>query len=326
MDGSGPDVFSSVWDIEIDTEGSLYVLDRTANEVRAFDRDGVFLGSMGRRGEGPGEFLNPFGLAWGPSGNLWVVDVQRARYSVFSREGEHLREFRRSVGGFSWPWPGRFANDGRLYESSLARDAGRLVGFELSDELIPVDSFPLVALEQTGFWNLQDERGLGAVVQIPFAGLVEWVLDNEPMLWTGKTDTYSIVRRRLGGDTVLVIERDVAPVAVSSDEREAVIEELGDYAQHPRMDLTRIPEVKPSFRRIMPDDDGNLWVLREGEGSRWFFDVFQPDGAYLGPIELPVTPELIPPPLVRDGLLAVATTDELGVPYVVMFEVRLPTG
>lgn len=326
VDGSGPEVFGSVWDIEIDSSERLYVLDRTSREVRVFGPAGTFVSGMGQEGEGPGEFRNPFGLTWGPSGNLWVVDVDQSRYSVFSPEGEHLGEFRRSVGGFSWPWPGRFADDGRLYEPSFARNEASLLAFELADQLTAADSFPLSLPEETGFWDLRDERGVGYMVQIPFAGQSEWALDHEATVWVGKSDVYSLARRHLEGDTILVIERQVAPVPISSAEVVSATADLTEHANHPRFDLSRIPESKPFFRRVIPDERGALWLLREGEGERWFFDVFQQDGVYLGPVELPVSPELIPPPVVRHGLVAVATTDDMGVPYVVVYEVHRPAG
>ena len=113
-------------------------------------------------------------------------------------------------------------------------------------------------------------------------------------------------------------------VAVSKRERDREIERLDEYASHPKMDLSRIPSTKPFFRRLIPDDDGNLWVLREGRDEDWFFDVFNDEGAYLGAVDLPVTPSLIPPPLVRSGTVLVVTRDEFDVQYVVAFEIRRP--
>jgi hypothetical protein len=325
VEGEGPEVFGQVWDVEIGAGGRLYVLDRIEKEVRIFDEEGAFVRAFGREGEGPGEFQNPFGLAWDSTGDLWVVDVRLARYSTFDVEGRHLREYRRSVGGYSWPWPGRFGTDGRLYETLYVRGEQQLIAFEPGAELMPVDSFPLTLPESDGFWNLQDDRGLGAIVVIPFAGQAEWALDQEARLWVGKTDSYSLVHRGLDGDSLVVIERQIPSVAVSSEERAQAVEDLGEDATHPKMDLSRIPAAKPFFRRLIPDDAGDLWVLREGEGELWSFDVFAPDGSYLGPVEVPVVPSLYPPPVVRDDRLVVVTTDEFDTQSVVVYRVNRPT-
>ena len=178
-DEAGPELFGQAWDFELDGYGRIYVLDRMAKDVRVFDPEGAFIRALGGEGEGPGEFQNPFGLAWSGDGNLWVVDVRLSRYSVFDTTGLHLREYRRQVGGYSWPWPGRFDETGTLYEVSLmGADSDPLVAFRPNGDLTPTDSFPnaLVKPENTDFWNLQDERGIGAIVGIPFGRTVEWVL------------------------------------------------------------------------------------------------------------------------------------------------------
>lgn len=325
VEGEGPEVFGQVWDVEIDARGRLYVLDRIEKEVRVFDEEGGFIRAFGREGEGPGEFQNPFGLAWDSAGDLWVVDVRLARYSTFDLEGRHLREYRRGVGGYSWPWPGRFGIDGRLYEPSYVQGGQLLVAFAPGADLLPVDSFPLTLPESDGFWNLQDDRGFGAIVGIPFAGQAEWALDQGARLWVGGSDSYSLVHQELDGDSLMVIERQVLSVAVSPEERAQAVEGLGEYATHPKMDLSRIPSTKPFFRRLIPDDAGNLWVLREGEGERWFFDVFGPDGSYLGPVEVPVVPSLFPPPVIRDDRLVVVTKDEFDTQSVVVYKVTRAT-
>ncbi len=324
VEGEGPEVFGQVWDVEIDDTGRLYVLDRLEKEVRVCDDSGSFGLAFGREGEGPGEFENPFGLAWDSAGSLWVVDVRLARYSAFDAQGRHLREYRRSVGGYSWPWPGRFGSDGRLYERSYARGADHLLAFVPGEELTAVDSFPLVLPESEGAWNLQDERGFGAIVGIPYSGQPAWVLDHEAMLWVGKSDIYSLAHRRLEGDTLMVIERQIGPVAVSPEERATAIEGLEAHLSHPKMDLSRIPSTKPFFRRLIPDDSGDLWVLREGEGRRWFFDVFERNGVFLGPVNVPVVPGLFPPPLIRGDRMIVVTKDELDIQSVVVYRINRP--
>ena len=326
-DEAGPELFGEIWDVELDAYGRIYVLDRMAKEVRVFGQDGSFIRAFGGAGEGPGEFQDPFGLAWSADGNLWVVDVRLSRYSVFDTSGAHLREYRRRVGGYSWPWPGRFDEAGTLYEVSLAAgDPDPLVAFTPADELIRGDSFPnaLTRPESTNFWDLRNERGIGAFVAIPFGRSSEWVLDSEAAIWVGHSRDYSIAKRTLTGDTILLIVRRTDAVAVSKRERDREIERLDEYASHPKMDLSSIPSTKPFFRRLIPDDDGNLWVLREGRDEDWFFDVFNDEGVYLGAVGLPVTPSLFPPPLVRSGMVLVVTGGEFDVQYVVAYEIGRP--
>ena len=73
------------------SDGSVAVVDRRAAEVRVFDKTGQHLRSMGRSGEAPGEFLNPFFL-WITAGDtLWAGDYRPWRYNVFTSQGDFVR-------------------------------------------------------------------------------------------------------------------------------------------------------------------------------------------------------------------------------------------
>jgi hypothetical protein len=56
------------------------------------------------------------------------------------------------------------------------------------------------------------------------------------------------------------------------------------------------------------------------------FDVFAPDGRYLGPVEAPPSLRTTPEPIVRGDHLWVVTRDELDVASVVRFRIERPAG
>jgi streptogramin lyase len=64
----------NVRDIEVGPDGTVYVLDGSAMAVRVFGPRGEFLRSIGRGGEGPGEFRRPMQIIIAPDGGLWVYD------------------------------------------------------------------------------------------------------------------------------------------------------------------------------------------------------------------------------------------------------------
>ncbi|WP_420634488.1 6-bladed beta-propeller [Candidatus Palauibacter sp.] len=73
------------------SDGSVAVIDRRDQRVRVFSESGEFLRSMGGRGEGPGEFRNPWFLWALPGDTLWVGDYRPQRFNVFSPDGEFIR-------------------------------------------------------------------------------------------------------------------------------------------------------------------------------------------------------------------------------------------
>ena len=54
--------------------GEILVSDGQQEVIRVFDIDGAFLRSIGRDGEGPGEFRMPCCIAFSPTGLWWVRD------------------------------------------------------------------------------------------------------------------------------------------------------------------------------------------------------------------------------------------------------------
>lgn len=71
------DVFGIDIDLVVDRE-SIIVLDRQDQSVKIFGREGSYLGSFGRAGPGPGEFMDPSKIERLPDNRLVVLDRGRA--------------------------------------------------------------------------------------------------------------------------------------------------------------------------------------------------------------------------------------------------------
>ena len=52
-------LFYRVWDIQADARGNIYVLDSGATRIQKYDKNGKYLQTIGRQGQGPGEFQRP---------------------------------------------------------------------------------------------------------------------------------------------------------------------------------------------------------------------------------------------------------------------------
>lgn len=65
----------------------LYVFDYGDRALKAFDLSGRLIWRSGRRGEGPGEFVQPVDLEVGPGGNVWVLDPGVGRIAIVSSDG-----------------------------------------------------------------------------------------------------------------------------------------------------------------------------------------------------------------------------------------------
>src|SRR5688500_5537398 len=65
--------FSYIWDMAVDHQSRVFVLDRGSGNVRLFDANGRFLRALGGKGSGPGEFQLATQLGFAGD-SLWLVD------------------------------------------------------------------------------------------------------------------------------------------------------------------------------------------------------------------------------------------------------------
>lgn len=324
--GAGPTVFGDVSDVDVDSAGRLYVLDRLAREVRIFASDGTHVRSFGEVGEGPGEFTRPTGLVLLPGGRLWVADVGGGRYSVFDTTGAYMNSYSAEHALQAMPWLGGFLKSGRFVETGIhIRPDGSfeptLVRYAVEGDLTEVARTPRPVPEHEG---IKFEGG--AEMGTPFGPWWEWHLDPRGYIWVGWNAEYRIAQVSLDGDTIRVLTKDHEPEPVSPEDAAGVFEWLGprlDRRGHPREGV--LPSVRPAYETFMTDEQGYLWVglsLFEDElrspGHPARYDIFDPSGVYLGEITAPVGLwASLPKPVIRGNYLAGVVTDDLGVDYVV---------
>jgi len=73
-----------------DADGNIFVLDRGDPRIQVFDAQGDFLRTMGREGQGPGEFARPSYLL--VTDEYVVLRADSRRLSTWKLGGEHVRD------------------------------------------------------------------------------------------------------------------------------------------------------------------------------------------------------------------------------------------
>ncbi|MCH7783482.1 6-bladed beta-propeller, partial [candidate division KSB1 bacterium] len=87
-------MFYQPFDVALDSDENIYVLDGGNLRIQKFDTNGKFLSSFGRKGWGPAEFeyIERFDIA--KNGDLYVGDRNKRLMIVINQDGKEVRRFR----------------------------------------------------------------------------------------------------------------------------------------------------------------------------------------------------------------------------------------
>jgi len=182
---------------------------------------------------------------------------------------------------------------------------------------------------------------------VPFSADEYWALHPDGYFVHGVATDYRLTLLRPDGP--VRIERAYEPVRVGPEERDE--EERRATVNMRRMvpgwrwNGPAIPDEKPPFHDILVGTDGRIWVLLytaavqvedpswnpddpESAPDRWrepiAFDVFQPDGTYLGRVETEAGFRRYPTPILGETHVWGVREDDLGVQQVVRYRIELP--
>lgn len=335
VDGDPNLIFGDVRGIEADREGTIYVLDYQASEIRAFDATGKFVRKVASRGEGPGEITEANGMVLVGDTVLWVQDHGKWMMVGISTYGEEIGRFPMPALSYGYIWQGTVDDHGRVWkhrshsnqervfppEEGLTEGSSReyLVVFDPGREV--TDS---VYLGDAAFRTMihRNNRGGYTYRGIPYDPRPITVVDPDGRIWRTASDVYRVARLSETGDTTLIIEsRTPDPPVTEKDRSEYVDGEVQDDPEQRRVveEIAGLmPETKPTISRLTTDELGRLWVGRTRvEGSGPIFDVFSADGSYQRSVELGFDLPSYMPIWVRHGRIYAVVRDSLEVPFVV---------
>ena len=130
--------------IAVDPAGKvIYVLDEDAPRVLVFDFGGRFVGEVGRKGHGPGEYDSPTALDVAVNGDLLVMDPGAGFVHRWSSGREYVDQERLSLGYWG---PGFAATSrGLLYTTAGDVESGTMIEALISVSSERIDTLATVA-------------------------------------------------------------------------------------------------------------------------------------------------------------------------------------
>ncbi len=281
--------FGVIGDLTLDAEGSVYLLDRQLSEIKVFDAEGMYLRTIGREGEGPGEFRRPSSVLVLPDGNVGVVQPRPGAIVMLTPMGDPVGNYpiASEQDGF------RMVNDARYRGGSLVMLATEMqrtdTSFDRTSRLVRLDDR---GVEVAKYMEKHDATSMANLVIREDGGNgYPWVLGPTGRVAMSRDREYQIEVYEVDGELAYTIERAWEPMMRDAQEIEEARERLSRNVRFRRRRGSSAPKYEVSDRaravRWMEfDDQGNLWVINgqaakaSGNGSLATFDVFDPSGRF----------------------------------------------
>lgn len=339
--GTPEEQFGAVRDAVPLPGGGVAILDGQAAEVRLFDRDGQYRGTLGSKGEGPGEFQSPSALATLPGDTIAVFDPTPRRITRFGPDGALARVT--TLGDEEdFFADARFLDDGSLVgqshwlapneggplslEPRLIRNTVVLTLFDASGQL--VDTIDIVPSAEEVVSIERRAGGLSVFKRAPVFARDNVFAVQSSGVWSSENDRFELRSRDLSGRLLRVVRAPFLDRAADSEMAHAIrdraMAEVDTPAERAQLDmwydLSPQPEAQPAFDMFEVDDRGRLWVRSWspfGESTRWW--VVDGDGALLGSADLAAGFRITS---ISCGAVLGIEQDELGVDYVVRYPIN----
>jgi hypothetical protein len=274
-EAEGPEeyMFSVIRGIEVDDKENIYVVDRKGNHIRKFDKNGSHIRTIGREGQGPGEFQQITNIQITPEHELMVHDRYARRLTFFSLDGDYLRtallkEIQASVvkvNSMRNYLVKTFDFDSVIHSSTF-RAATEL-------KVYSSDLAFIRTIAKDKFWS----------TNVPLQPRMALRFLPSDLIICGFRESYNFQILDSEGKTIQKISRDYVPIEISKEEKKKM--------KLPQS--SKLPRSFPAFQDFSVDEEGRIFVQtyeRQIDENKFYYDIFDPKGRYLAKIPLKMKP------------------------------------
>jgi len=267
-------MFFRVRDIEVDNQGNIYVADMSNYRIQKFDKNGKYIQTIGRQGQGPGEFELPTNIRIdGTTGNIYVKD-QAYGLEIFDKQGKHIKGFKIQKSFYDF----RVDKDGNIIGifrtlSDLSRTNSVCKVNSVGEIIETYAEFP---------YNQYIEKRPGGLILSATTGweknLFISSIDNQTFVY-GYPEEYELCVIDESGHPLYRIKKDEPLRKFPAKERDTAKKyNLGEY--------------QPFYYLVFTDDKGRIYVQTnktwaEEDVKKKEVDIFSKEGYYLYKTILP---------------------------------------
>lgn len=305
--------FYRAFRLGVDSEGNMYVMDAGNSRIQKFDPKGEYVQTIGKKGQGPGEFDSMYGFYIDKEDQIYVSSGTKIQ--KFNAEGVFEKGIPLANRVFNfWVSP-----ENTIYGvTTTSREDGRI------RQIVKIDMEGKELEEIAQFAEVREVNREGEGGQRMAFILVHnynHELSITPFKYTsllyGHSADYRLSRLNAQGELDLIIHKEEPYHSISSREKDEIVEGIRNHMaqrnqQWPEdviMEACQFTDHRPFFSSLTADDQGRIYVHKGksvlDEDEIQTFDIFSADGIYLYRTELDFVPQAV-----KNGFLYRIKSDE----------------
>jgi hypothetical protein len=287
--------FGVISDIDIDANGQVYLLDSQLNQAKIYTADGEFVRSIGREGEGPGEFRTPTSMFFTKE-KVAVIQMMPGKIVLLTKDGQP---------GGDYPIPQAPDGGFQMIQGGESRGANVVLymarqKFDQAAGKWSRQSF-LASIDPTGK-QVAEYSSKENTINMASAEMNDATWDTFERRWevgpNGKVyacnsyDNYDVTVYDKSGKAEKTITREYKHVPRTADEKAFMNRMFSHWAKMIPNCKVVINPMDKDIENIYVRDDGSMWVLSSAgarnlpKGTLGTFDVFNPEGQFVKQVTL----------------------------------------
>ena len=280
---AGGDLFTILDDYKCSDSGILYILDRKLFKIFLFDKNGKFLSSFGKHGEGPQEFATLRNL-FPIDKFLIVVDDRNIHY--YSEEGKYIKSVLNNhikVSPVSFITPDRFIsvtifaadnNIGTISLNDLGNQKSKIL-FE----------FPIWKQGSITTKRVEGDMTYTSSYSYSVSNLTPGMVlfHSNDKIYFGINNDYKIRISNLDGKELIHFTLERKKNKASSEYKDRIVNGFGFPDDVKKQIRKLLPDYLNYFEKIYVDENGFIYIFSVGEDGPNIknIDIFSDEGSYL---------------------------------------------
>ncbi len=302
VEGDDHYMFGETLVFNTDEKGNFYVTDWRRRRILKYDPTGQYLLTIGREGQGPGEFQNLSPARFDKDGHIYVTDNISQRISFFDDSGKFLRQIALPdvFEDLSINAKGDYVSIRTIPLENESGQSFKIIYGLFDDKFNVVSEF----LAQEKGFKPPAGRDAKSIAKA-FAGILSTIayqpqplyrLGKEDFVFFGNPEKYSIDVYSPEGRKIRTIQRDYEPSRVKEKDKEYFVRRFAEEylrsigpisrSEDQKKEIIKYieyPKFKPAYHSFALMENGWLVVAVEivPDGDN-IFDLFDEDGRYIG--------------------------------------------